>query len=42
MAESINFNIMATDLKIIPIHAIPMSTKKVEDKGNIWFLSSHD
>lgn len=40
MAEDIDFAMMATNLKQAPIHMIPMSTKKVDDHGNIWFLSN--
>lgn len=40
MAENIDFTMMATNLKKAPIHMIPMSTKKVDDQGNIWFLSN--
>jgi general stress protein 26 len=40
MAENIDFTMMATDLKTTPLHMIPMSTKKVDDQGNIWFLSN--
>lgn len=39
LAESIDFNMMATDLRSVPLHAIPMSTKKVDANGDIWFLS---
>ncbi len=42
MAESINFAMMATDLKNTPFHTIPMSTKNVDDSGAIWFLSGKD
>lgn len=42
LAESIDFNLMATDLQNIPLHAIPMSTKKVDEDGCIWFLSGKD
>ncbi len=42
LAESIDFNLMATDLSSIPLHAIPMSTKKVDEHGNILFLSGKD
>lgn len=33
-----------TDLSNIPLHAVPMRTKKVDNQGNLWFLSSivHD
>lgn len=40
MAEDIDFAMMATNLEKTPIHMIPMSTKKVDDHGNIWFLSN--
>lgn len=42
LAESIDFVMMATNLSETPIHAIPMSTKKVDEDGNIWFLSGKD
>ena len=31
---------LATNLKQTPLHMIPMSTKKVDDQGTIWFLSN--
>ena len=40
MAEDIDFTMMATNLKKTPLHMVPMSTKKVDDHGNIWFLSN--
>ena len=40
MAESIDFTMLATGLKKTPLHMVPMSTKKVDDHGNIWFLSN--
>lgn len=40
MAESIDLTMMATDLRRQPFHVIPMSTKEVDDQGNIWFLSN--
>ena len=40
MAESIDFTMMATNLQILPLHMVPMSTKKVDNHGLIWFLSS--
>ena len=40
MAEAIDFAMMATNLKQMPIHMVPMSTKKVDDHGHIWFLSN--
>lgn len=39
LAEKIDFTMMATDLSHPPFHVIPMSTKKVDDEGSIWFLS---
>lgn len=42
MAESIDFNMMATDLESIPLHTVPMSTKKVDYNATIWFLSGKD
>lgn len=39
VAESIDFAMMATKLNATPFHAVPMSTKKVDEFGNIWFLS---
>lgn len=40
LAESIDMCMMATDLKNQPFHLVPMSTKKVDDAGNVWFLSN--
>jgi len=42
LVKSIDFNMMATALTQHPIHAVPMSTKKVDDEGMIWFLSGKD
>lgn len=42
LAESIDFAMLVTRLGERPLHAIPMSTKKVDDSGNIWFLSGRD
>ncbi len=42
LATSIDFAMMATDLSNKPVDAIPMSTKKVDEAGNIWFLSGAD
>ncbi len=39
MVNDIDFAMLLTDLKNQPISAVPMSTKKVDDQGNIWFLS---
>ncbi|MDO6440410.1 pyridoxamine 5'-phosphate oxidase family protein [Cyclobacterium sp. 1_MG-2023] len=40
LAESIRFAIMGTNLKSLPPHFIPMTTKEVDENGSIWFLSS--
>lgn len=42
LAESIDFAMLCTDLTSQPFHAIPMSTKRVDDDGSIWFLSGQD
>jgi general stress protein 26 len=42
LAESIDFTLMGTQLGTKPVRVIPMSTKKVDEKGNIWFLSGKD
>lgn len=39
LAEDIKFALMATDLQAKPAHVIPMTTKEVDEDGNIWFLS---
>lgn len=40
LAESIDFTMFITDLKSEPFHTVPMSTKEVDEEGNIWFLSN--
>lgn len=40
LAEKIDFTMLVTDLKSQPFHTVPMSTKKVDKEGNIWFLSN--
>ncbi len=40
MVEDIDFTMMATNLKETPLHMVPMSTKKVDSQGAIWFLSN--
>ncbi len=40
LAEGIDFAFMATNLSNQGAHAIPMSTKSVDDAGDIWFLSN--
>jgi general stress protein 26 len=42
LAESIDFTMLCTDLSSQPFHAIPMSTKRVDEEGVIWFLSGRD
>lgn len=42
LAESIDFAMLCTDLAARPFHAIPMSTKRVDDHGRVWFLSGQD
>ena len=44
LVEGIDFSMFITNLEKTPLHAVPMSTKKVDHQGNIWFLSSieHD
>ena len=42
LVEDIDFCMMLTDLNTQPISAIPMSTKKVDEAGNIWFLSGKE
>lgn len=42
LATDIDFAMMATNLKETPLSVIPMSTKKVDEDGNIWFLSGKD
>lgn len=44
MVGDIGISMFITNLKDMPFHAVPMSTKKVDNQGNLWFLSSknHD
>lgn len=42
LAEAIDFTMLCTDLTAKPFHAIPMSTKRVDSDGAIWFLSGRD
>lgn len=39
LVEDIKIAMFLTDLKSQPISAVPMTTKKVDEQGNIWFLS---
>ncbi|WP_432412712.1 pyridoxamine 5'-phosphate oxidase family protein [Rasiella sp. SM2506] len=40
IATDVDFCMLATNLSVQPISAVPMSTKKVDDQGRIWFLSN--
>lgn len=40
IVNSVDFAMMETNLGGRPSHIIPMSTKKVDDKGRIWFISN--
>lgn len=42
LAESIDFAMLCTQLSAQPFHAVPMSTKRVDNEGNLWFLSGKD
>jgi len=42
LAEAIDFTMLCTNLSVKPFHAVPMSTKRVDDDGSVWFLSGHD
>lgn len=42
LAESIDYTMFISGLKMQPSHTIPMSTKEVDDQGNIWFLSNRN
>ncbi len=42
MAETIDFTMLCTNLSAKPFHAIPMSTKRVDEDGAIWFLSGRE
>ncbi|MFO7720493.1 MAG: pyridoxamine 5'-phosphate oxidase family protein [Gillisia sp.] len=39
LVNAIKTAMLLTDLKKQPISAIPMTTKEVDEEGNIWFLS---
>ncbi len=44
LIEDIDICMFLTDLESAPLNAAPMSTKKVDKQGHVWFLSSveHD
>ncbi len=39
LVNDIKFAMLLSDLKSQPISAVPMTTKKVDERGDIWFLS---
>lgn len=39
LVEDIRVAMMVTGLGKIPLNAIPMSTREIDDHGDIWFLS---
>ncbi len=39
LVDDIKVAMMVTGLEKRPINAIPMRTKKIDDEGNIWFIS---
>lgn len=39
LAEDIDFCMLVTNMDEKPLHAIPMSTKQVDEHGAVWFLS---
>ncbi|MGB8705027.1 MAG: pyridoxamine 5'-phosphate oxidase family protein [Gillisia sp.] len=39
LIKDIKVGMLLTDVKKTPISAVPMTTKKVDDDGTIWFLS---
>ncbi|RYM30847.1 general stress protein [Brumimicrobium glaciale] len=39
LVESIDFAMFTSNLSKPPFHTVPMSTKKVDINGNLWFLS---
>ncbi|CAN5323189.1 pyridoxamine 5'-phosphate oxidase family protein [soil metagenome] len=39
LVTDIDYAMLLTDLSSQPISAVPMSTKKVDEDGDIWFLS---
>lgn len=42
LVKSIETCMFITDMQNKPLHAIPMTTKEVDEEGNIWFLSRID
>ena len=41
LVDSGDVAMMATNLGSTPLSAVPMHTKKIDDDGNIWFLSTN-
>jgi len=39
LVNDIDFTFLVTNLSKQPLSAVPMSTKKVDEEGSIWFLS---
>ncbi|UZH56190.1 pyridoxamine 5'-phosphate oxidase family protein [Salinimicrobium tongyeongense] len=39
LVDDIKVAMMVTGLEKRPINAIPMTTKKVDEQGNVWFIS---
>lgn len=42
LVDDIEIAMLVTDLGSKPLSAVPMTTKKVDEEGNIWFLSSNN
>ncbi|MGA9326696.1 MAG: pyridoxamine 5'-phosphate oxidase family protein [Salegentibacter sp.] len=42
LVDDIEVAMMVTNIGSKPMNAIPMTTKKVDEEGNIWFLSALD
>lgn len=40
LVDNIKVAMMVTGLEKKPINAIPMRTKKIDDKGDLWFVSA--
>ena len=42
IAEAANICIFVTNINQAPLSAVPMATQKVDDEGNVWFMSGGD
>lgn len=42
LTKDIETSMLVTNLKKAPLHAVPMTQKKIDEQGNIWFLSPGD